>query len=1761
MSIYYVEINFTSLYEGKKKMAKNIAPTKVTAGSGFNFEDKVIAFYATFLLNGNYPFSPEEGQVERIDMQVRVDGWLLDDMLITLKGPGGLRRICFSIKSNQQFSGSKAPSEFVQLAWEQFLSDTKANFNKKQDSIGLIVSNLPNNLHDAVQELLNISRIMPSNNLPLRLQEKGFTNDGVREIFNSFKCPEELAEKYGVTENQTGDLLKAIYIIEFDFEENISRRLNEEIEALASILKTGSREEAQLLWAKLIEIVTETKRAGCISRNILLTKLAYKFQLLEYPSFKEDCITLKSHTLENIEVINDKIGSSIIIQREDEVKDLNQLVMNNRFVFLTGASGVGKTVLAKHWSQTEIRQEKTVIWLDAEYLNRGSLNDFENSLRLTHPISEIFINTSAHNPILVIDKLDRIYDDHAFSNISTLLNKLFSPDIESKWHIVFIVQSDELNRIILKLLRNNLTLVHYKNYEIKNPTITQYQELLQENPEIYKFINRNKSNSLLLKPKILDIITQNLVFFKTINEHENVSESEIIDWIWDNHIRKGDNAEERASFVMKLAERQAQLKKAQVSKSDFSISEQSPLTSLMRDKICTVKEEKISFSHNLFSDWSLYRLLISNDQNFNTYLDDKKDSPYWVRSLRLYFIRLIDKEANLDNWLAQYNDFEGNVLLQDTMLDSIFFASNTLSILEKLWPDFLSKNRDVFRRLLQRFLYITTNPDPWYMLIFKNDKSFSESELATFKRIPNYVYWPPFIKFLHNHYDEVLKLNLFEIAQIADSWLRDTGTDMILRKEAAELGIYTAEHMLGSRISPHFLIGGEELERVAYRAGLAAINELPDRVFSFALTASSKKKPDGKIKEVIDAIDKQHRELLSKSIQKPRKRKKDFPPGLFAPSIFSRTKKLKPWKEGPYKHPVSEFSKLCLTTDALQPVIITDPSKAIEIIMCLLIEVNEIETMPHRYEPKYKHCGMTELYDLYPPFYTNGPFYFFLNNNFNKGLELIVKLIEFATKRWQDNLAENGYKNVGITIKFNKKRKKFYGDAVVFYWHRQSNHAPFSVASALMALEKWLYDNAEHTDKIKQAVDLIFNTSTSLAFIGVLSTFGKKLNRHFEDILFPIISVPEFHDWDFYFVYQGENHQMIGWSFKKGEFLIKLAQEWNAMPHRKTELNTYFSWLIINNKIFQEKLPMLKKEFTKRFAQCKSDCNPRFSNYLEKLIAECDLANWVPVQTNEKNEVLYQLKLPQHLTDNNEQEAQQANDNMVLLTFPFKCKQILEGQIVLQENEVSTFYDNMEKFKSQIKSNIPDSIVSVADCICGIIAVLYMFHRKWLNDNPEAKQQCLSYIVDLFKNPPNTDDYLTEVNIVDFHWYSFCGYFMPVIWSENPDSNVFRSIISKLVSISHYITIRILLDNTWKLKDDLKDNFYQLLHFVLNLSYIRANYYRLQDETYQESLNAETVKFNCGKLSSETPSLLEIEKQFDHIKSDARFYRGVVHLDLSLIRNAFSFIRLIDISIGDERKLAIRLLDNISSYTLTTIKKQKDRDYNYPNDWEYWVFDTIALFILRVNESEITKKYWMPIMSLDSEAHHYISGFLHSLFAYGLNEMFINNSFQKTWYQILQFAFGAANLQYSKGRSYDLDDIWCALIGIDDNSYTQWEEKHAEFLTNSYPYLGKWCQNQLKRTKCMFRCLKFLLKLPANKFSFDILSFVNINIRSIEDNYTDARQIDSELSSVLHHLWNKNREFIKNNKDVYNCFNDLVLYLNEKQIIGASELIERMSIN
>src|SRR5262245_47826608 len=136
-------------------MAKQVAPSKNTADGGGVFENQVAAYFLACMLSGQPPLEPTQGSLSRVDFQTRVDGWFLDDILLTLAFGGETRQCALSVKSNQQFTPSAAPNDFVRLAWEQFLHEGTVRFDRERDLLGLVVTPLPAKLAEELYELLS----------------------------------------------------------------------------------------------------------------------------------------------------------------------------------------------------------------------------------------------------------------------------------------------------------------------------------------------------------------------------------------------------------------------------------------------------------------------------------------------------------------------------------------------------------------------------------------------------------------------------------------------------------------------------------------------------------------------------------------------------------------------------------------------------------------------------------------------------------------------------------------------------------------------------------------------------------------------------------------------------------------------------------------------------------------------------------------------------------------------------------------------------------------------------------------------------------------------------------------------------------------------------------------------------------------------------------------------------------------------------------------------------------------------------------------------------------------------------------------------------------------------------------------------------------------------------------------------------------------------------------------------------------------------
>src|SRR5271157_2845839 len=197
---------------------RKIATPKQTSGAGFTFEDKVVAFYLTWMLTRAAPQTFMAGAITRLDCQVKVDGWLLDDLLLTTSLNEQVYRYAFSIKSNVQFTSKSGPREFIRDAWRMFLHIGSEVLDLDSDMMGLICVPQPDPPITALRNLLKKAREQTPKQLTSRLGKKGYASPLELKLLTSFNCPKSISAAHGVNQLSTVELLKKIALVELDLD-------------------------------------------------------------------------------------------------------------------------------------------------------------------------------------------------------------------------------------------------------------------------------------------------------------------------------------------------------------------------------------------------------------------------------------------------------------------------------------------------------------------------------------------------------------------------------------------------------------------------------------------------------------------------------------------------------------------------------------------------------------------------------------------------------------------------------------------------------------------------------------------------------------------------------------------------------------------------------------------------------------------------------------------------------------------------------------------------------------------------------------------------------------------------------------------------------------------------------------------------------------------------------------------------------------------------------------------------------------------------------------------------------------------------------------------------------------------------------------------------------------------------------------------------------------------------------------------------------
>jgi hypothetical protein len=1313
----------------------------------------------------------------------------------------------------------------------------------------------------------------------------------------------------------------------------------------------------------------------------------------------------------------------------------------------------------------------------------------------------------------------------------------------------------------MQLARVNVLPAEWRIVEVHDLNASQLEPVWDAFPALRRLSYQPRVRTLLFKPKVLDLLATRLTIGGAVDADKWVGETDLIEWFWETEVCSGPKATARAAFFLSLAEKQADNLTSATPISDFSPADLAEVGGIIHDRLCERRDERLSFSHDLYGDWARQRILVSKGVNLRQYVEPRISSPLWHRALRLYGLQLLERSADTKEWRAAFDALgsgdHGYSIAQDLLLESAVFAADPFPILERLWPDFQANGGALLRRLLRRFLHVATLPNPLMQQIAEMLGPGHETEAATTQRVPYWPYWLAVIRFLHAHLEQVVALALGQIAKVAEAWLRRTPPDWPLRREAAELGISAAEWMLRFKQRPGMVVVDDEVDEIAYRAGLAAAQELPDRVARLALEACQRRQPSEQESGTGERPHKIRRRVrISNSFGSD---EVEIPP---------------PWPDGPVDRVDDAFRKTCLDTDAHYPLIMSDPCVAREVLLALMIrEPREPERYRNRF-PLQEHPEIESIFTWFPAFYTRGSFLFFLRNQTAEGLELILRLVNFATERWADLWRKNGKEPPSISLRLPDGDRDYLGDSNIYLWYRAAPHAPNAVVSALMALEKWLYDQMDEGHPVGDTANLLLRKTNSLAVVGLLVAVGEKQPSLFIGELRPLLGVAEFHHLETARQIGGERHQMIGWTLQS-ETIIRLAHEWHTLPHRSTDFSTLGQYLYLNHPEVRSFLDQARTRWQARLDAADS-ADESFA-YLEKLVAVFDMVNWKTREDPEHGAV-WVFQPPAALREKNEPILRQIADKQLLFSLPIRCRETLNASQALPAEAAEELWNaaqQVSQFGPLDESEL--AAVDAEDALCGVAAVLLKLQREWLKQHPERQKWCVEQITKTVQNPPKPKDLDSEFSNSDWHWDGFCAEVMPLLWAEDPDSPVLRECVALLVMSHHYESVAILFQSAANVRDRLGEEFRRLQHFMFRWAALRWERsrpgYQMEPEKrvadFEARVRKEVQAFVVKSILAELPRWVDVmakepeEDPFSAWFGTERTARGP-GLDLHVVQSAYAWLPRLDQAHSEaERAEWLNFWMESLACSLRMLHEHSLEDgevRGLPYEWDRWVFAGVARVIGECRPDEHPEEFWKQVLDLGLPSHHWVEEFLRQWFLTCLGIAPLPEGFVRQWRAMLEFAFSSPKWNFESAKRYwHLEEMWRLVMGFDSLVSRMWIAAHQSLVTQMRDMYQRWVERNLTRPRSAVAFMSFLEQPAAGDILLDGLIWLEKAAMEAGEHFWTERYVKETMASLLDNCWRSRQADLRQHQAAFKAFSDLLRRLADYQNPIALELLDRIA--
>jgi len=860
--------------------------------------------------------------------------------------------------------------------------------------------------------------------------------------------------------------------------------------------------------------------------------------------------------------------------------------------FVTGDSGVGKSALVKTALDARYPEARQ-IWLGPEALQLALSEADRSKLELTAPLVDQLRTSTAARNILVLDAVERI-DAATVDRLTRAVDTLREDrGRDSKgWDIVAIGQRAGFEFHLDPLTSSFGSAL----IEVDSVDQDSVRHALLGVPALAQHAYDDSFVSLLGNLRTLAWIIAAGPFLAGGETGRMAARTQIADRLW-TFWTTGDV--DLHSFMVGLARRDAEYERS-VGLSELSATERAAWKNGRgRMPVILSSRNRIAFEHDLASDWARYQSLkeIADDVAEWAPLADR---PLWVASLRLFGQFLLREPDPVSNgWDTAFAAAEkiGAQNAIDILLDALCLDPDADRYLSERSGMLLADDGKLLNRLLDRFMHIATQPqrstEP--ELTDASFNLYAEAEL----RWPIWSAWPPLLRFLVAHIEEISRLGSRSVAKLCGFWLMKTpplinGEPVAYRAGIAELAVETARTDQIASIAYNSYGGRSDESGLVFAAALAGAEDQLDLVSAFALEMARRRPVNTDTQAKIDAIKAEERKRRASVEQDRPQRRKTAPLSM---SMLGY-RKLPPWPMGPAGRLNEAFRTAVLKDHGLKALMMIAPDVAAEILLaCIVDDKPKTEPRGMAMEPR---LGLNWEHDDRPTLYWTSPFFVFLRQCPEPALDALLTLVEFCSARWLDDEKSNRPEPLRLVLGDGRK-KSFVGNWRVLDWSHTRKAVNSQLFAALDALERWLWMRITEGEDIGDLCAELLERSNSVAIVGVLADCAKLKPALLSGPLKPLLTSPLLILGDDYRLSQRFGNDGFTW-YRAGEFARKIGLEWEQAQHRITSLKYVIRDLRRSDPAFDA----IARDAITAWPRAKGNFRLR----QRALAAELDPANW-----------------------------------------------------------------------------------------------------------------------------------------------------------------------------------------------------------------------------------------------------------------------------------------------------------------------------------------------------------------------------------------------------------------------------------------------------------------------------------------------------------------------------------------------------------------------